>query len=42
MIGRRSDFAYSHTVREGVQTSEGRSEQGITLLTAQAIKQMGD
>jgi type IV secretory pathway TraG/TraD family ATPase VirD4 len=41
-LGRRSDFAHSHTVRQGVQTSEGRSEQEIPLLTAQAIKQLGD
>jgi type IV secretory pathway TraG/TraD family ATPase VirD4 len=41
-LGRRSDFAHSRTVREGVQTSEGRSEQGIPLLTAQEVKQLGD
>jgi type IV secretion system protein VirD4 len=41
-LGRRSDYAHSQTVREGAQTSEGKSEQGIPLLTAQAIKQLGD
>jgi type IV secretion system protein VirD4 len=41
-LGRRSDYAQSHTVREGTHTSEGRSEQGIPLVTAQAIKQLGD
>ena len=41
-LGRRSGFAHSHTVREGAHASEGRSEQGIPLLTAQAIKQLRD
>jgi type IV secretory pathway TraG/TraD family ATPase VirD4 len=29
-------------IREGEETSEGRSEQGIPLLTAQEIKQLAD
>jgi type IV secretion system protein VirD4 len=41
-LGRKSDFAHSHTIREGEETSEGRMEQGIPLLTAQEIKQMPD
>ena len=41
-LGRKSDYAHSQTIREGEQTSEGRMEQGIPLLTAQEIKQMPD
>jgi type IV secretion system protein VirD4 len=41
-LGRKSDFAHSQTIRDGEQTSEGRMEQGILLLTAQEIKQMPD
>jgi type IV secretory pathway TraG/TraD family ATPase VirD4 len=41
-LGRKSDFAHSHTLREGAETSEGRMEQGIPLMTAQEIKQMPD
>jgi type IV secretory pathway TraG/TraD family ATPase VirD4 len=41
-LGRRSDYAHSQTIREGEKTSEGRSEQGIPLLTSQEIKQMKD
>jgi type IV secretion system protein VirD4 len=41
-LGRKSDFAHSQTIRQGEQTSEGRMEQGISLLTAQEIKQMQD
>jgi type IV secretory pathway TraG/TraD family ATPase VirD4 len=41
-LGRKSDFAQSMTLREGTATSEGRTEQGIPLLTAQDIKQMRD
>jgi type IV secretion system protein VirD4 len=41
-LGRKSDFAHSQTLREGEQTSEGRMEQGISLMTAQEIKQMPD
>jgi type IV secretion system protein VirD4 len=33
-LGRKSDYAHSQTLREGAETSEGRSEQGIPLLTA--------
>lgn len=40
-LGRRSDYAHSHTLREGAQSSEGRSEQAVPLMTAQAIKQLG-
>jgi type IV secretory pathway TraG/TraD family ATPase VirD4 len=41
-LGRRSDYAYSETLREGSATSEGRTEQGIPLMTAQDIKQLKD
>jgi type IV secretory pathway TraG/TraD family ATPase VirD4 len=41
-LGRKSDYAHSHTMREGTETSQGRSEQGIPLMTAQDIKQLKD
>jgi type IV secretion system protein VirD4 len=41
-LGRRSDFAHSQTMRDGAETSEGRMEQGIALMTSQEIKQMPD
>jgi type IV secretion system protein VirD4 len=41
-LGRKSEYAHSQTLRDGEETSEGRMEQGIPLLTAQEIKQMAD
>jgi type IV secretory pathway TraG/TraD family ATPase VirD4 len=41
-LGRKSDYAHSHTKREGTEVSQGLAEQGIPLLTAQEIKQMRD
>jgi type IV secretion system protein VirD4 len=41
-LGRKSDYAHSQTMRDGEETSEGRMEQGIPLLTAQEIKQLRD
>jgi type IV secretion system protein VirD4 len=41
-LGRKSDYARSETLREGTATSEGRSEQGIPLMTSQDIKQLKD
>jgi type IV secretory pathway TraG/TraD family ATPase VirD4 len=41
-LGRKSDYAHSHTLREGEETSEGQMEQAIPLMTAQEIKQMPD
>ena len=41
-LGRMSGYAQSHTVREGAHNSEGLSEQGIPLMTAQEIKRMKD
>jgi type IV secretion system protein VirD4 len=40
-LGRKSDYAHSQTIREGEETSEGRTE-GIPLITAQEIKQLRD
>jgi type IV secretion system protein VirD4 len=37
-LGKRSDFAQSHTKRDGLETSQGLSEQGIPLMTAQEIR----
>ena len=41
-LGRRSEYAHSQTVGEGAQTSQGLSEQGVPLMTAQEIKQLRD
>jgi type IV secretory pathway TraG/TraD family ATPase VirD4 len=41
-LGRKSDYAQSHTLREGLETSQGRSEQGIPLMTAQDLMQLPD
>lgn len=41
-LGRKSDYARSETLREGVETSEGRLEQGVPLMTAWEIKQLAD
>lgn len=41
-LGRRSEYAHSHTEREGTQVSEGRTEQAVPLLTAQEIQQLHD
>ncbi len=41
-LGRKSGYARSQTVREGAETSQGRSEQGIPLMTAQEILQLKD
>src|SRR6266487_211535 len=41
-LGQVSAYARSHTLREGAETSEGRSERPIPLLTAQAILQLQD
>jgi type IV secretion system protein VirD4 len=41
-LGRRSEYAHSQTLREGEETSQALSEQGIPLMTAQEIKQLGD
>ncbi|MFZ3168424.1 MAG: type IV secretory system conjugative DNA transfer family protein [Candidatus Methanoperedens sp.] len=41
-LGKKSEYAYSHTMREGTETSKGFSEQGIPLMTAWEIKQLRD
>ncbi len=41
-LGKRSGFAQSETTHEGVNASQGLSEQGVPLMTAQAVKQMRD
>lgn len=39
-LGRRSGYAHSQTLHEGEETSEGRSEHAVPLLTAQDINQL--
>jgi type IV secretory pathway TraG/TraD family ATPase VirD4 len=41
-LGRRSDYARSHTLREGAEAAQGLSEQAIPLKTAQEIQQLTD
>src|SRR6266567_6499190 len=41
-LGRKSGYARSQTLKDGDETSQGKSEQGVPLLTSQAIKQMKD
>ena len=41
-LGRQSAYAHSQTLKEGEETSQGLSEQGIPLLTSQEIRQMKD
>ena len=41
-LGRKSGYAKSQTLREGQETSQGRAEQGIPLMTAQEVMQMKD
>ncbi len=41
-LGKKSDYAKSQTSREGTETSQGRSEQGIPLMTAWEVKQLKD
>jgi type IV secretion system protein VirD4 len=41
-LGRKSDYAHSQTSREGTETSEGKTEQGVPLMTAWSIKQLQD
>jgi type IV secretion system protein VirD4 len=41
-LGKRSAYAESHTTRHGQEASEGKSEQGVPLLTAWEIRQLRD
>jgi type IV secretion system protein VirD4 len=36
-LGRKSDYAQSKTSRDGKTTSQGQSEQGVPLMTAQEV-----
>ncbi len=42
LLGRKSDYATSHTMREGTETSQGKSEQGIPLMPYWEIMQLKD
>jgi type IV secretion system protein VirD4 len=41
-LGRKSDYAASRHLREGKETSQGQSEQGVPLLTARNIMELAD
>jgi type IV secretion system protein VirD4 len=41
-LGRKSAYAKSRTLRDGAEASEGRSEQGVPLMTSQEVKQLRD
>jgi type IV secretion system protein VirD4 len=41
-LGKKSDYAQSQTMREGLEDSLGLSEQGVPLMTSQEIKQLRD
>jgi type IV secretion system protein VirD4 len=41
-LGKKSNYAHSEVMREGVKESLGLSEQGVPLMPSQDIKQMGD
>jgi type IV secretion system protein VirD4 len=41
-LGRRSDYAHSQTTHQGSSPSQGLSEQGIPLMTAQEIMHLRD
>jgi type IV secretion system protein VirD4 len=41
-LGRRSDYSHSQSKREGGYETLGMSEQGVSLMTANQIKQMDD
>ena len=41
-LGRRSEYAHSHTSREGGGESQGLSEQAIPLLTAWEVQRLRD
>ena len=41
-LGRRSDYAHSHTLRDGTPESQALSEQAVPLLTPREIMQMRD
>jgi type IV secretory pathway TraG/TraD family ATPase VirD4 len=41
-LGRKSEYSHSRSQREGGHETEGMSEQGVSLMTANQIKQMED
>src|SRR4030095_5747342 len=41
-VGRKSEYSHSHSTREGGHETQGMSEQGVPLITANQIKQMED
>jgi type IV secretion system protein VirD4 len=41
-LGKKSNYAHSEIMREGVKESLGLSEQGVPLMPSQDIKQLGD
>ncbi len=41
-LGQKSEYARSITSKDGLETSEGQSERGVPLLTAQEISQLSD
>src|SRR6266702_2561285 len=41
-LGDKSEYAHSTTSKDGEETSEGLSERGVPLLTAQEISQLSD
>ena len=41
-LGRKSEYSHSRSQREGGHETQGMSEQGVPLMTANEIKQMED
>jgi type IV secretion system protein VirD4 len=41
-LGRRSAYSHSHSTRDGGSETQGISEQGVPVMTANQIKQMQD
>jgi type IV secretory pathway TraG/TraD family ATPase VirD4 len=41
-LGRKSEYSRSHSTREGGYETQGTAEQGVSLMTANQIKQMHD
>jgi type IV secretion system protein VirD4 len=41
-LGRKSEYSHSQSIREGGHETQGMAEQGVSLMTANQIKQMDD
>jgi type IV secretory pathway TraG/TraD family ATPase VirD4 len=41
-LGRRSAYSHSQSTREGGHETQGMAEQGVSVMTANQIKQMDD